>query len=327
MATRLEYLSVAREFIEHGIPVFVAKRNPKYDQLVELPSGEWKIDDREYFYPKGWQEFSCSPGRLAGWVEGDALCAITGWMPDNKGINVIDVDVKTSGWAESLNLLKSSDALPYHGSIRTPSGGFHLYTTITDIRTIVGAWPGIDFKGGDRNGLGRGFVFLPGTFRPKYNLKGYEPLDPFDWEKLQPDWNHLVETQQLDPSWQTLVSVLRALQEQRIPGLHGDGKFHGELTNEKIHAVVERFTAVVTELKKRARPGNRNDELNKAAFITGGLISGQGMNEEVAVEHLTKVAIELGLQRSEAVGTILSGIKKGRYVPIYGEDNYPMRRA
>ena len=67
-----------------------------------------------------------------------------------EGFIVIDIDTKTGG-IESLNKIKSQ--LPKTHAVKTPSGGLHLYYTITDeqlesydIKTRTGIMPGIDIR-------------------------------------------------------------------------------------------------------------------------------------------------------------------------------------
>ena len=308
MAGREEYLSVAQELLRMDVPVFAAKRNPYYG-LLRL---DGELEDREYFYPKGWQEFKADPKFLDSWEPGDALCAVTGVIFD-----VIDVDVKTAGWHESLEMLKAQKAVPDCGCVRTPSMGLHYYVPRTGVRTMISAWPGIDFKAGDVNDMGRGFVFIPGTFRPRYNFKGYEPLEPIDWDKIisldfKEYWN--------------FMNLVVPMESERLPRVHGDGEFKGQYTREQCEEAVVRFMRVKDSLRRKSRTGNRNNELNKAAYLAGGLISGLGLDEGIATTELIKTGIALGLSRAEAESTIVSALKKGRFSPIYGGTTYPYHR-
>jgi AAA domain/Bifunctional DNA primase/polymerase, N-terminal len=91
------------------------------------------------------------------------MCGVTGLVYD-----VIDIDPRNGG-RNSLD--KLDDALGDNGPeiawrVRTPSAGLHLYIASLGIGSHNGFLPGIDLKGGNPDGSGRGFVFLPPTVRP-----------------------------------------------------------------------------------------------------------------------------------------------------------------
>lgn len=136
-----------RDLVAAGMPVFVARASPHSPLGFALPTG-W-----ERSTPGG-------PGALEAWEPGDALCGVTG-----VALDVIDVD-RQNGGEETYQELRSycSDAPPrVYARVNTPSGGFHLYVARLDIRKTK--YRGVDVQAGDRDGGGRGFVFLPPTRR------------------------------------------------------------------------------------------------------------------------------------------------------------------
>lgn len=114
---------------------------------------------------KSWQKMTPGARSLRAadsWREGDALAGVTGVVYD-----VLDVDPRNGG-KESLEAISSElgDSGPdIYWKIRTPRGGLHLYVAPLGIGSHNGWRPGLDLKGGNSDGSGRGFVFLPPTER------------------------------------------------------------------------------------------------------------------------------------------------------------------
>jgi hypothetical protein len=57
--------------------------------------------------------------------------------------------------------------------------------------------------------------------------------------------------------------------------------------------------------------GTRNDELNRSAFVLGGLLRADGLDPSEVVAHLLRAALDAGLSEGEARATIASGLKAG----------------
>ncbi|PRX46750.1 bifunctional DNA primase/polymerase-like protein [Prauserella shujinwangii] len=293
MRTRERYLSVATDYISHGVPVFVAE--PNYDP------------EPEFWYPKGWQESQVDTSVLRAWFPTSAICAVTGVKFD-----VIDVDPRNGG-DKSLALLREANVLPpVKGSVSTPGGGQHLYVPPSGLRKITDLWPGIDYQAGDKYGVGRGFVFVPGTYRRKYGYKGYEPIEPIDWEGLASPTDEDRERQR---RWLQTVFDRHKTHKGTYRVSTDPNYSGGRLTDEQTSFLAREFYRWLVWLKQ-AIPGNRNVRLYKVARVAGGLISGSGLDEDVATERLLTIALDLGLTDKEAKDTIKSGVNSGKYQKI-----------
>jgi putative DNA primase/helicase len=60
-----------------------------------------------------------------------------------------------------------------------------------------------------------------------------------------------------------------------------------------------------------ARPGERNNTLNRAAFCVATLIPGGGISVSEVEEVLTSTALKAGLHPSEIATTLGSGLSAG----------------
>lgn len=116
--------------------------------------------------PDGWER--TKPGQASHaavdrWKNGQALCAVTGVVYD-----VIDIDPRNGGQLSFKRLAKKlgEDGPFIFWEVATASGGMHLYIDKLNIGSSPGFMPGIDLKGGLKDGSSRGFVFLPPTVRP-----------------------------------------------------------------------------------------------------------------------------------------------------------------
>lgn len=180
-------LEQAYALIAAGVPVFVARPNPAYlpSKGRTLPDGS---DNVEIFLPHKWQDTPADPGTLAEYRPGDALCMVTG-----HGIDGVDVDTKNGA-----EVLQQRDRLATLGvtilaEIRTPSGGAHFYVRSAGICSTSQPAAGVDYRGRGLDGSGSGFLYLPGTSRPKYDGAGYEwvrVFDPADLEDLTAQGEH-----------------------------------------------------------------------------------------------------------------------------------------
>lgn len=301
MTTRDELLSVAREFISHGVPVFIAP------PLVPRYGAEFR-------YPQEWQKTEAKHELLDDWEPGWSISAVTGYVFD-----VIDVDPRNGG-KESLEALQKAGLLPnYKWVVTTPSGGLHLYINRTGLRSLGSGklLPGIDFKAGDFNGSGRGFVYLPGTFRqskanPETNkIPGYEPQGQIDWSSLgRPDES---------PEFKRFMDLAlerMGFEVSEAQGELSDGIYKGlPLTSEQFEYLGDHLSPMLHKLQ-HAKQGQRNDALNKVGFYVGGLISGTGLDERVAFDLVKEVAKRTGLEEKEIDYHLTRAITQGRLRPV-----------
>jgi len=173
-----ENLAQARDLIAVGVPVFIARPNPNYD-----PSD---TKSREFFLPDAWQETAPDVSVLNAWTPGDALCLVAG-----HGVDVVDVDTKNgANPAEHLARLEGV-GVDVLAIVRTPSAGIHAYVRSVGLCSAGSQTVGVDYRGRGLDGSGSGFLYMPGTQRPKYDGGGYE------WEKL-PDVYDIAETTDAD---------------------------------------------------------------------------------------------------------------------------------
>jgi hypothetical protein len=167
-------LDVARSLINFGCPVFVAKKNPKYDPA--LPTSE---SNPEYRHPTKWQETPPDPSLLDTWEPGDALCLVAGL-----GLDAVDVDSKNGANPEEVRAALDILGVDVVATAETPSGGAHYYVRSTGIRSSNNTARGIDYRGMGLDKTGAGFLYLPGTLRPKYGARGYTWKTPVNLDAV-----------------------------------------------------------------------------------------------------------------------------------------------
>lgn len=145
------------------VPMFTAPTNPSFDKSVTDPSDP---RSKEYRLPGKWEQ-TTTTDTLTVPSEG-AVCVVTGHLIDG-----VDVDTKNGADVETERQALTACGVQILGEARTPSGGAHFYVASTGICTAANKANGVDFRGGSRDGSGRGFLFAAGTKRPKYDGAGY----------------------------------------------------------------------------------------------------------------------------------------------------------
>lgn len=141
-------LAVARELIEHGIPVFTGP-----------PTAETRHTSG-FVLPGKWQDTQPDLSVLDRWQPGWALCMVCGYSLD-----LIDIDIYHGGSMEALEL-RIKPMPRVYAMAATPSGGIHLFTSPLEVRSQNDMLSGIDVKSGDKQGKGRGFAFIAPTVKP-----------------------------------------------------------------------------------------------------------------------------------------------------------------
>lgn len=283
-------LALARGFIENGVPVFVAQRNP---------SGK-----PEFHFPKGWQTLKPDMATLDNWKPDAAVCAVTGVQFD-----VIDVDPRNGG-DESLAAMRGAKLLPpIYGEIVTPSGGVHLYVARTGYRK-GSPLKGIDLQAGDRDGNGRGFVYIPPTMRfSKVTGKPalYSDAVPPDVQACIAGAEH--------PDREMFLRMLEVKMPQRETAPPAEPFQPRPLTSRE-QRYLQATMQGISDRVASAKPGYRNEELNRCAYKVGQLIAGCGMPEQWARAALLAAAKSVGLTEREAGYTIRRSIEQGKQRPI-----------
>ena len=271
----------------------------------------------------GWHVFPCAasgkqPALRGNWQDLATTSAdqIRDWWnraPYNLGIAcgpsglvVIDLDLPRDGaedaadgalfplsGADILSRLARQNGERYPGGtyiVDTPSGGCHLYFTAAGdqrVRNSAGAvGPHIDVRADG------GYVVGAGSRigRRAYTARGRRAAAPL------PSWlAQLVRNSYVPP----------AMPEQRLAV--GDGAAGRAYAMAALRAETERVAS--------ARPGTRNDTLNRAAFSLGQLVAAGLIPPIPAITSLIDAARSAGLPEDEAVRTVRSGMEAGARKP------------
>jgi len=199
----------------------------------------------------------------------------------------------TDGWLVLLELAAAHNGqLPRTFTVRTPSGGRHLYFRPpvdgpAPRNTVRRLGPLIDTRG-----VG-GYVVAPGS---RVDGVEYRVVDDAPIAQL-PDW---------------ISALLRPMEDRPVPGdplslATALGPVRSQLSGAYARTALERELARV----ESARVGTRNDTLNRAAYNLGTLV-GSGMLDRPEVEaELTRAARAAGLDARETASTLRSGLTAG----------------
>ena len=208
------------------------------------------------------------------------------------GIFAIDLDPAAPGTEgpthgiEVLRELADGRDLPRTLTVATPSGGTHLYyRQLADgspLRNSVRRLgPLIDTRG-----VG-GYLVAPGS---QINGSAYRITDDVPLAEL--------------PVW---ITTLLRPPELGSEQLRAAKQVSAAIGSPYARAVLGRETARVAA----AKPGQRNQRLNQAAFSVGRLVA-DGLLDRVQVEdQLGRAARAAGLSRAETEATLASGITAG----------------
>lgn len=295
-ASLAEVRAMARWLAAHGTPVF--------------PLG---VGGKTPATPEGFKDATTDHEVIERW-----------WArrPHNVGIStgpagllVIDLDTPKPGtelpaeWASELGVVDGSDVLavlaeragqPYPVNTRivaTPSGGRHLYFHAPrPLPSTAGRLgPMIDTRATG------GYVVAP----PSRTVAGrYITIHPGPIEPL-PGW--LVDALAPSAPAPGHAESRRAARAAAAP--------RGPVAEPYVFAAFENEVDAVLD----ARPGTRNDTLNRAAFALGQFVAAGRLNECQVVDALSIAAAHIGLGRAETERTITSGMASGASRPRLAE--------
>lgn len=284
------------------------------------PIGRRSIDAAVVYARRGWPVFPChSAGPTVGCSCGLGDCAspgkhprvrgglhasstdpaiVRGWWArwpranvairtgEASGLVVVDVDPAHGGSRTIVELEATYGPLPATRTIRTASGGRHLYFRHPGgmVRNDAGRLFG---RGVDLRGDG-GYVVAP----PSRAVAGiYSLMAHGGVINDLPEWilERLAERER--PR-----SVDRP--DVRAPGAWARAALQGELG--RVRSAVE---------------GTRNDTLNRVAYRLGQIVGAGGLDERDVEVVLVDEAVAIGLGEREAVRTVRSGLLAGESAP------------
>jgi hypothetical protein len=255
---------------------------------------------------QNWQDLATAdPGRIRSWWARQPYNIGIACGPS--GLVVIDLDIARdavsgldgpASGTGSLERLCRSHGQRYPGgtyTVDTPSGGSHLYFTApeTPVRNSAGRLgPLIDIRAdggyviGDGSRIGDRAYAARGDFLPLAL-----PL----------------------PTW-----IARLLDE--VPALPGNSLFETGQALALPNGTQGRAYALAafreeTRRVAAARPGTRNDTLNRAAFSLGQLVAAGLIPPLPVMTGLADAAAQAGLPEGEARRTIRSGMAAGARKP------------
>lgn len=110
--------------------------------------------------------------RVQDFADTEARAILTGTR--SGGIVVLDIDVRNGG-LESLERLENEiGILPDTLTVRSPTGGLHIYIRSLDIprKTVAGVFPGVDVRGEG------GIAVVPGSVHAKGGIYRIEDVPP-----------------------------------------------------------------------------------------------------------------------------------------------------
>jgi hypothetical protein len=203
---------------------------------------------------------------------------------------VIDVDPLHGGGDTLAELVARHGPLPDAVTVRTGSGGSHVYLTHPgwQVRNSTGTLlgPGIDVRGDG------GYVIAPPSRHPcggTYTWSG--------WSRVLPPV----------PPW--LVHRLQTPEPRHIPAPQAN--FDVRANSPWARVALEREIGLV----RSAPVGQRNATLNRASFCLGQIVAGGGLEAEEVEGLLLRAASAIGLGQREARLTVASGMTAGRRSP------------
>jgi len=180
-----EALDIARNLIEHGVPVFSAPPCPAANGGTCERKGH--TGQQEYDLPPKWQLTVPSMTHLERWRPGWALGAVGGHTAD-----FLDEDPRNGG-STSVAELKAAGQWPrLFGIQQSASGGFHYIISAIGEREANGFMPGLDYQGGAPDGQGRAFVWIAPTVRRSKAAENAGQRCTYRWLEV-PDLDYLDE--------------------------------------------------------------------------------------------------------------------------------------
>lgn len=228
--------------------------------------------------PGGYKEATTDAARIRSWWKRWPEANI-GIACAPSGLVVIDVDPRHGG-VQTWDRIQGDHALRETPICATGghAEGRHIYMRKPDRKLAGTLGPGVDVKL-------NGYVIAPPSLHAsgrryawRIEPNGKAPIDMPDWVKPMAG----ITIEQTDPTAQACRTIL------------------------------DRWLRAV----ETAREGERNNTLNKAAYVIGGILHLGKLSESEVAEALTQVAQHVGLDETETERTIRSGLAGGKAKPL-----------
>lgn len=199
------------------------------------------------------------------------------------GLLVVDLDPRHGGHPDQL-----PGPVPRTPTVRT-GGGWHLYLAwpegIKRLPKALPGCPGVDLKGHE------GYVVAP----PSRHVSGA----CYRWEVSPQDVSPAP-----CPDWLRAALAKASSPPPRRPNPTGLGGISG--TPYGREALRQELARLV-----QTPVGNRNNALNRTAFVLGKLVAAGHLEEGTVVGLLTSLGYQIGLGSRETEKTIQSGLSGG----------------
>ncbi len=194
-----------------------------------------------------------------------------------EGVLVVDVDPRNGGVTPT--------GLPETRTTRTRNGGVHLFFLVNvDEMFVAQAAPGVDLKS-----AGKGYVILPPTPGYTWENAGYMAGLP----------------KQHVEAWQRTYVLGDSIEA-------GPAKYLPWEAGTRYGLV-----ALANQLEKLSgsRNGERNNTLYRAAAGLYALVAGGELSEDKVSTDMLDAALEAGLDKEEAINTLMSARSRGSANP------------
>jgi hypothetical protein len=241
--------------------------------------------------PHGLHDASARKEVITGWWRRWPQANVAVRTGAVSGLVVVDVDPPHGGHDSLDALIAEHGPLPPTLTVGTGGGGRHLYFVHPGepVANSAGSrlGPGLDVRGDS------GYVLAP----PSRHASG----GAYYW----------LETNEIAPPPNWLLARLRAPERPRTP-VRRAGPFPG---GPAASAWAQRALTNEVERVRTTPPGQRNSELNRAAFALGQLVGGGHLAAETVSDLLTEAGMVAGLGAVEVKATVRSGLTAGQRNP------------
>jgi putative DNA primase/helicase len=268
-------LQAALKYAQSGIPVFPCN-----------------LSNKKPMTDNGFKDATTDTEAIEDW--GDNWSKSLIGIPTGKisGLFVIDIDVKKSvnGFETLAALEEQYGKLPATRTVRTPSGGMHLYFVMPGTDQPLSNSTGKLGPGIDTRGQG-GYIIAP----PSVNSSGksYQYVDESVGLAKPPEWVIDLLIKPKKEPWHA-ISVASIL---------GDDTLYGKAALE----------AIIAEMSATPE-GERNDTLFRLSCRLGSLVAGGELSENLA-KQIKDAAEIAGLDADEVEKTFASGFNVGMQSP------------